>query len=47
MEFVDFNLIIRGSEYAKYYFIMRTLAESVVLESGEKLSDFENEKRNK
>jgi hypothetical protein len=39
--------MIRGAEYAKYYFIMRTLAEEIQKESGELLSDFENEKRNK
>lgn len=47
LEFVDFKLVIRGAEYAKYYFIMRTLAEEVELESGQQLNDFENEKRNK
>jgi hypothetical protein len=24
---IDFDLIIRGSEYAKYYFILKTFAE--------------------
>ena len=47
LEFVDFKLMIRGGEYAKYYFIMRTLAEEIKKESGESLSEFENEKRNK
>jgi hypothetical protein len=47
LEFVDFKLMIRGAEYAKYYFIMRTLAEEIQKDSGEILSDFENEKRNK
>jgi hypothetical protein len=47
LEFVDFKLIIRGAEYAKYYFIMRTLAEEITKESGEQLTEFESEKRNK
>ena len=47
LEFVDFKLMIRGAEYAKYYFIMRTLADEIQKESGEQLGDFENEKRNK
>lgn len=47
LEFLDFKLVIKGSEYAKYYFIMRTLSENVVVDSGLALSEFENEKRNK
>ena len=47
LEFLDFKLVIKGSEYAKYYFIMRTLSEDVVVDSGLALTDFENEKRNK
>jgi hypothetical protein len=47
LEFVDYKLIIKGSEYAKYYFIMRTLAEKIQIENGMQLDDFENEKRNK
>ena len=47
LSIIDFDLVIRGSEYAKYYFIMRTLAEEIKKESGESLSEFENEKRNK
>ena len=47
LEFVDFKLMIRGGEYAKYYFIMRTLAEKIETEKGAPLSEFENEKRNK
>jgi hypothetical protein len=35
LEFVDFKLMIRGAEYAKYYFIMRTLADEIQKESGE------------
>ncbi len=27
LEFIDYKLIIRGAEYAKYYFILRTLSE--------------------
>jgi hypothetical protein len=38
--------VLRGADYAKYYFIMKTLAESI--EKDEKLlSPFENEIRNK
>ena len=29
LEFIDFDLVIKGSEYAKYYFILRTLSEDV------------------
>ena len=29
LEFIDFKLVIKGAEYAKYYFIMRTLAEEL------------------
>ena len=27
MEFLDYNLMINGNDYAKYYFILRTFAE--------------------
>jgi len=27
--FLDYDLVVKGSEYAKYYFIMRTLAEDI------------------
>lgn len=47
LEFVDFKLVIRGAEYAKYYFIMKTLAHDVEMSSGKQLDDFENEIRNK
>ena len=47
LDFVDYQLVISGGTYAKYYFIMRTLADSIVLDSGKQLTDFENEKRNK
>ena len=46
MEFIDYKLVIRGGEYAKYYFIMRTLAESI-MKDDVALSPFENEVRNK
>ena len=29
LEFIDFKLVIKGAEYAKYYFVMRTLAEEL------------------
>ena len=53
LEFIDFKLVIRGSEYAKYYFIMRTLAEELHTArddgSGKQdaLSPFTNERRNR
>ena len=30
LEFIDFRLVLKGSDYAKYYFIMRTLADSII-----------------
>ena len=45
-EFLDFNLLVKGSEYAKFYFILRSLSLSLEKQS-EPLSEFENEKRNK
>jgi hypothetical protein len=29
LEFIDFDLVVKGSEYAKYYFILRSLAEEI------------------
>ena len=46
LEFIDYKLVIKGSEYAKYYFIMRTLADSIKKDN-KKLSPFENEARSK
>lgn len=46
LEFIDYRLVIRGADYAKYYFIMRTLAE-VIIKDEKALSPFENELRNK
>lgn len=31
--FLDYDLVVKGSEYAKYYFIMRTLADELKDES--------------
>jgi hypothetical protein len=28
LSLIDFDLILRGSEYAKYYFILKTFAEN-------------------
>ena len=28
LSIIDYDLVIRGSEYAKYYFILKTFAES-------------------
>lgn len=33
LEFLDFELVVKGSEYAKYYFILRTLASEIKLET--------------
>lgn len=33
LEFVDYDLVVKGSEYAKYYFILRTLADEIKLET--------------
>jgi len=41
LEFIDYKLVVKGSEYAKYYFIMRTLAESIIKDD-QLLSPFEN-----
>lgn len=46
LEFIDYKLVLKGAEYAKYYFIMRTLADSII-KDGQLLSPFENEIRNK
>ena len=29
LQFLDYDLVVKGSEYAKYYFILRTLAEEL------------------
>ena len=46
LEFIDYKLVLKGAEYAKYYFIMRTLANSIIKDE-QVLSPFENEVRNK
>jgi len=33
LEFVDYDLVVKGSEYAKYYFILRTLSDEIKLET--------------
>lgn len=33
LEFIDFDLVIKGSEYAKYYFILRSLQSEIKLET--------------
>ena len=45
LEFIDYKLVLKGAEYAKYYFIMRTLADSIIKDD-QLLSPFENEIRN-
>lgn len=48
MEFIDYKLVIRGGEYAKYYFILRSMAEDINKEQKTvKISPFENTRRNK
>ncbi len=48
LSLIDYDLIIRGSEYAKYYFILKTFAENFnsVLPMGpltvEQMSDLQN-----
>ncbi|TNV85531.1 hypothetical protein FGO68_gene8318 [Halteria grandinella] len=33
LEFIDFDLVVKGSEYAKYYFILRSLSEELKQET--------------
>jgi len=33
VEFLDYDLVVKGSEYAKYYFILRTLADELKSET--------------
>ena len=33
LDFLDYDLVVKGSEYAKYYFILRTLAEEIKQET--------------
>ena len=52
LEFIDYKLVIKGSEYAKYYFILRNLADDLTHLHGEDeeattISPFENTRRNK
>jgi len=47
LEFIDYKLVIKGGEYAKYYFILRTLAEDINREDANVISPFENERRNR
>lgn len=48
LQLIDFDLIIRGSEYAKYYFVLKTFADSFnsTLPMGplpvEKMSELQN-----
>jgi len=45
LEFIDYKLVIKSGQYAKYYFILRTLSSEVNSDNGEFLSPFENRKR--
>jgi len=52
LEFIDYKLVIRGGEYAKYYFILRSMADEINSSKGKDekvpgLSPFENGRRNK
>lgn len=46
LEFIDYKLVIKGSEYAKYYFILRSMADDISKEQAA-ISPFENTRRNK
>lgn len=35
LEFINYDLVVRGSEYAKYYFICRTIADSLLKQGAE------------
>lgn len=51
LEFIDYKLVIKGAEYAKYYFILRSMAEDIHKEQSASvaaiISPFENTRRNK
>ena len=51
LEFIDYKLVIKGAEYAKYYFILRSMAEAIHKEQSASvaaiISPFENTRRNK
>jgi len=42
LEFINYELIIKGSEYAKYYFVLRTLADDINNEQAVKLKPFDD-----
>lgn len=33
LDFLDYDLVVKGSEYAKYYFILRTLSDEIKSET--------------
>jgi hypothetical protein len=39
LEFLNYDLVVKGSEYAKYYFILRTLSEDIKRESTQHISN--------
>lgn len=45
LDFIDYKLVIKSGQYAKYYFILRQLADDIERD-GRKLSEFENQRRN-
>ena len=51
LEFIDYKLVIKGAEYAKYYFLLRSMAEDIRKEKSSSvpaiISPFENARRNK
>lgn len=54
LEFIDYKLVIKGAEYAKYYFILRSMADDINKEKQnnmgmrpqQAISPFENARRN-
>jgi len=58
LEFIDYKLVIKGGEYAKYYFILRSMADDInsetqnvnrgsrAITAQQAISPFENGKRN-
>ena len=37
LEFIDYKLVIKGGEYAKYYFILRSMADDINCEQQDKV----------
>jgi len=43
IEFIDYNLVVKDAEYAKYYLVLRSLTERVKGDNILLISDFDNE----